>query len=436
MKKSIITLSIFLLSISVFASDFITLDTCYQRLQRNFPLMKNTLIYSQIADLKLKNLKTNYFPQIVLSGQATYQSHVNNFVVNNETYSFQTPDLHHDQYSVATEISQLIYDGGYTNAQKKIADITCKMQQQNVQLDLYDLKQKVNSLYFAILKTQQIADVMEYQRADLQKCMRELEKMVGFEMMTDESLLEIKIANLELEQQLKQTYAEFRSLKLLLSLLTGQEIDEFAEFLIPAPTFEYLHPEQSRYVKTLSNFSINRPEITKLELEKSYMQANYQKLMAASRPKFSAFAQAGYGRPGLNNFSNEFQPFAIAGVRFSWSIINYNFYKRAGAIADFNAQIIANQQESLQSQYILEAQNELDNLYSLEKLRNSDEEIVELRENLSHIKVEQLKKLEIRASEYIKAFNDELLAKIKFEIHNIDYSYAQIKFLQISGISN
>jgi hypothetical protein len=41
-------------------------------------------------------------------------------------------------------------------------------------------------------------------------------------------------------------------------------------------------------------------------------------------PRVFAFAQAGYGRPGLNMMSNEFEPYAIVGAKLVWTPWEWN----------------------------------------------------------------------------------------------------------------
>ncbi len=39
-------------------------------------------------------------------------------------------------------------------------------------------------------------------------------------------------------------------------------------------------------------------------------------------PKLGAFAQGGYGKPGLNMFDNEFSPYFLGGIRLIWNFGN------------------------------------------------------------------------------------------------------------------
>ena len=59
-----------------FAQTEVPLDSCYVWARNNYPNLKQAEIWQEITSLKKENIKTNYFPQVSLNGQATYQSDV------------------------------------------------------------------------------------------------------------------------------------------------------------------------------------------------------------------------------------------------------------------------------------------------------------------------------------------------------------------------
>ena len=57
-----------------------------------------------------------------------------------------------------------------------------------------------------------------------------------------------------------------------------------------------------------------------IEKQKAFIGRQSDLEDAVARPKISAFAQAGYGRPGLNFLDNGFEPFLQVGVRGQWNL--------------------------------------------------------------------------------------------------------------------
>ena len=45
-------------------------------------------------------------------------------------------------------------------------------------------------------------------------------------------------------------------------------------------------------------------------------------------PNVSGFAQAGYGKPGYNPFSEDFSDYYMIGIRFRWNIYDWDVTKQ------------------------------------------------------------------------------------------------------------
>ena len=68
--------------------------------------------------------------------------------------------------------------------------------------------------------------------------------------------------------------------------------------------------------------------------------------MQKSNPKFSLFANSGYGRPGLNQLKNEFQWYYIGGVKLSIPIMSHFTQKREKDVIRIQQQIVDKQREN------------------------------------------------------------------------------------------
>jgi len=56
--------------------------------------------------------------------------------------------LSNDQYKTTLDVNQLIYNGGLINANAKLKEAQTKTQQQQVEVSIYQIKNKINQLYF------------------------------------------------------------------------------------------------------------------------------------------------------------------------------------------------------------------------------------------------------------------------------------------------
>lgn len=415
------------------AQSFMTLDSCYQRLERNYPLMKNAGLISELVDLKIKNLNTNYMPSLKLGAQASWQSDVTQMFVDNPVFIFETPEISQDQYKVYLELSQVIWDGGQTKAVKEIDRIASELDLQNLKTNVYTLRKQVVDLYFSILSMQESINVLELNRSTLRKRISEVESLVENDMLLQESLDELVVAEMQQSQKVREAYSVLKSLNSMLELLTGEEIPEMTEFLLPAPEFNWNYAGSSKSINKLEDLSYMRPELESLNLSRAQLQAGKKTLSAQRMPVLAAFAQAGYGRPGLNMLSNDFDTYAIAGLKLSWSPWHWNRISREQQMLDIKVEQIENQRKSMLQGFSIEAQSQLDKVYLYDEMILDDEKIIELREAVTKSREVRLRNADITSGDYIEALNQESLARVQLEMHQIELAKAKVEFLRITG---
>ena len=73
----------------------------------------------------------------------------------NENIPVAFPEVPHDQYGFNLDLTQTIYDGGITKQKKNYEQAAMAADLQQVEVDLYGLKGKVNQYFFAVLALQE-----------------------------------------------------------------------------------------------------------------------------------------------------------------------------------------------------------------------------------------------------------------------------------------
>ena len=76
---------------------------------------------------------------------------------------------------------------------------------------------------------------------------------------------------------------------------------------------------------TLVEESFNKqlPALAMFDIQKKQISLSQRLDEISRRPKIGAFAQLGYGKPGLNFLKNEFAPYYLVGVRAQWNISSF-----------------------------------------------------------------------------------------------------------------
>ena len=96
----------------------ISLEECYTLARNNYPLVRQYELTEAMSRYSFENAAMGYVPQISVGAQATLQSDVTEFpeAFNNllALAGVDMKGLSHDQYKVQLDISQTIWDGGYS----------------------------------------------------------------------------------------------------------------------------------------------------------------------------------------------------------------------------------------------------------------------------------------------------------------------------------
>lgn len=207
-----------------------------------------------------------------------------------------------------------------------------------------------------------------------------------------------------------------------LSLFIGQELDPFVR----------LEQPEQRPPAAAEN-AIARPEL-KLYSEQQKLIGQQNKLIhARNLPKASLFAQAGYGRPGLNMLKNDFSFYSIGGVRFNWSLGGLYTKKKEKEQVQINQKMVDVQQETFllnTNSQLRQQQSEID---KLQQLISSDEEIIALRKTVTEAAKAQLENGVITANDFLKEVNAEDQARQALITHRVQLLQAQINYQTISG---
>ena len=96
----------------------LSLEECYSRAIESHPINGDKVLLENITALKLKNHNTLLYPHFELYAQATYRSDVTSLDIS--VPNMDIPRPRDDQYKVAMDINQVIYDGGATKKMKEL----------------------------------------------------------------------------------------------------------------------------------------------------------------------------------------------------------------------------------------------------------------------------------------------------------------------------
>ena len=396
------------------ASSGQSLDECRRLARENYPAIRQYDLIAQTEQYNLSNAARAWIPQVALSGQATYQSatptYPEAFKTILQANGIEMAGIRRDQYKVSIDVSQHIWDGGKSRADKAIAKAEAEEQRSRVDVSLYDLQSRVDNLYFGILllderkaQTEVLIELLASNLARLQTYYKN-----GVAMQADVDAVEAEL--LAARQTLGQVESSRMSYRRMLEIFIGQPL---ASDNLERPAMQQL---QSR--------TLARPELALFEAQESILTAQRKAINVSLMPRFSAFAQVYYGYPGLDMFksmvSSDWSFNAIAGVRVSWNI--GAFYTKRNNLDKLNAaeKQIAVQRDVFLFNTQMQTMQDDGEIARLRQAITDDSRIVELRRRVRMAAESQLKNGVIDATDLLRKISDETAAALARSTHEIE----------------
>ena len=420
-------LPLFLLSVTgikqLSGQDTITLDFCYQQIQKTYPLIRQAGLLDKSSDLRTRNLNKNYLPQFNVNGSASWQNEVTEVVIPLPAGlpQLQGPVIPKDQYKLTLDVNESIYDGNVTNYQKKLEKFNLSVDKKSVDASLYLLKDQVNQFFFSILLDQKNIGLFAETKKQLESKLMEVESAVrnGAALKMDADLIRAEI--IKLDQNIYELSMDRLASIRMLSELISMPLAENSAFKTPQITIPGLDYEDKRIEYEIYGIQRDR--------------ANLMKNMVTTKwnPKFWAFGQFGLGRPGYNFLSSDIAPMLMVGAKLTWNPWNWNANRNEKKIYDIQSDILKNQQETFDKNIRVTTQKNISDITRLSDMLIKDQELIDLRAGITKTASSQMTNGVITSSDYILRVNDETQARMGLEIHKIQLIKAKISYLYNIG---
>ena len=153
-----------------------SLEECQKAAERNYPLIRQYELIEKTTELTVANIQKGWLPQISASAQATLQSDVTAFPDQiqkvYQTMGIDMEGLRKDQYRIGIDVQQIVYDGGAMKSQKAIARQQGEVQSAQNEVNIYNVRKRVNEMYFGLL----LIDEQIQLNGDLQQLLAQNEK--------------------------------------------------------------------------------------------------------------------------------------------------------------------------------------------------------------------------------------------------------------------
>ncbi len=420
-KYGFLILILFLLTNTAFSQSRqqISLKTCIDSAITNYPLIKQQVIYAQQYEVQQQRLRNSNLPQLQLNAKATYQNEV--IGLNLNIPGMDIPELSKDQYRFSLDVHQNIYNGGAINKQKNLYTNEQEIAKQKLEIELYSLKKKVVELVFAAMFNRRQTKILISYKDQLNSKITEIGVMVDNGVVLKSKLDGFILERLKVQQKIIEARSDRLTIIKNLTELTSLKLDTSMRFITEEPN---LNIPQNQH----------RPEYKLMTLQQQQIQLTKAMVNAKNQAHIFAYGNAGYGRPGFNYLSDDFDDFYLIGIGLNWNIWNWQDGKRQKQILDLNSQIIESRKETFEKNLKLGLNSFEAEIIKQQSLIQQDKKIIAIQKSIATTSESQFKNGTITATQYVDELQKVQQQELEYEIHNLKLKLAKVNYLWALGL--
>jgi outer membrane protein TolC len=389
------------------------------------PRQRQLSLQARATELRLANIDAERRPALAVDGQAQYQSSVTSIPVSLPNITIPLPP--HDTYDAHLGAQQSIFDPTVA-ARRNAERAQLAESQAETRTTLFGLRQEVNEAFFTAAVVQERSVTVDAAIVDLSARLKETVVRLKDGAALPGDTAAIAATLLQREQDRLQLRADRSAALARLSDLVGQPIGE-SQTLVVAD-YAAAMVATTTAVDTLHA----RPEYGQFAATRQRLESQNAIEVAQEKPKVSAFGRLGYGRPGLDMLSRDFQTYWLAGVQVHWAPWNWGTTDRDKQISQIQQQIVATNEAAFTRELQRNVQESLATALRLDSTLALDDRIIALRERIDRETRAKLGEGVVTASEYVDKTTDLLSARLTQIQHRVELAQARATYLSTLGV--
>lgn len=403
------------------AQTSISLNDLYEKISTDYPTAKKQEIEAKIATLNAQIAGANLYPELIISGRASYQSEVTEF----QAGAISPPAISKDQYNISLGLNQVLFDGGRTRSLSELAKISGEISQANLEVEIWNVRRQLDEVFFNTILLQKQLETTNVLLKDLNEQLELVRSRVkngvllpGNEYVMQAEILKIKQRKIQINEAIKAGYQ-------VINFITGMEVSE-------QTTLEL--PEEEGLVN-LEIEEIQRPELMMFDAQKKMLGVQDKINSTQKLPQISAFANTAYGRPGYNVFDDDLHVYWMIGLKANWSFKSFRNSDKKSSIVELEQQNVSASEDAFSRQVQSGLAKVRGQISAIEEQIKLDREVIELRKKVAEEKKNELQQGVITSTEYITELNAHNKSQLDLNLHQIQLLQAKNEYKSIKGLS-
>ena len=389
-----------------------SLDECQAAAERNYPLIRQYDLMTRTTELTLSSIKPGWLPQLALNAQVSYQSDVTSWPEQIQAMYQQAgldmKGLDRFQYRVGLDLNQPVYDGGVMHSRQRVTRAEGEVQAAQTEVTLYQIRQRVNEMFFSLLLVQEQLRLNDERTYLLQENEKTVTALYNRGTASESEVQTIRAEVLDAHRQQTTLTSQQRALQRMLSLFCGMEVTK---------------PVKPQEWNSLSE-ELHRPELKLVEAQLRLANAQDRALNSALTPRLSVFASGFYGYPGYNLFHDMMHRNGslngIVGARLTWSLSPFYTRRNDRAKIQVQREMAETNRDLFLFNTRLERLRQDEQTEQYRQLMRDDEQIITLRTAIRQAAESKMKNGIISVNDLLKEINSEAAARVQLSIHEIE----------------
>jgi outer membrane protein TolC len=378
------------------------------------------------ADLRLRNIGAERLPALTVAGHGQYQSDVT--TVPFQLAGGQRPPIPpNDTYDARIDAQQRLIDPSL-GARRAVERAQLAESQARVRTAIYGVRESVNDAFFGAARLQLQRGEIETSITDLEAQLRVANDRVrlGSALPSEAATLQAEL--LRRRQSLAEIDANRRASLTVLAELTGLPVGRDDVLALPEAVADV-----TRARAAIAEIRI-RPEYEQFARTRELLQRQEQAVSARDKPRLSAFGRAGYGRPGLNALSIDFDSYWLAGVQVQWTPWSWGTTRRERELLALQRQVVETEEAAFRERIERSTAFDLATIDRLESALAIDDQIIALRERIVRETLRRFQEGVVTSAEYVDRQTDVLNARLTRAAHRVELAEARTRFLTLVGV--
>lgn len=347
----------------------ITISSCQEKARTNYPSIKQYELITRSMEYTLSNANKAYLPQISLTGIAGY---IFKGLPTVSLPGSEPASPSKTQLIGIGQLNQVIWDGGATSSSKEIAKSGAAVETANLDVQLYNIRERVNQLYFGILVIDEQLKQLSLVTEDLTRNINKLQLSKDNGLALQPDIDELKAEQLSLEQK----KIEFN--------FTRKGYVEMLSYMIGEPLAASIQLERPAMPDPVASLENHRPELTLFASQRKLVEAQSSINRVMSMPKIGLLGAGVWLTPGVSFATSKMTSLSIAGLSVSWNTSGIYKSSNNKGLDQVQLDRIASQQETFIFNNSLQMKSATTEIDKQNAVLENDDAIVNLKTKIKN----------------------------------------------------